>query len=181
MSHQQRSGFHSHGLLRLLLASPEGALAAWSLGASPTALQFFLLAVGSALACAGLRFGDWGKKVTHPSLPGTILLLGLRVFDLEKPPTVLSKPRWLVSQDLCPLWAKIFSWVLYVVYWPSRHFHIPHWATQGFWDLLQTAYKLKLMMVCAWLWVWGVGMTILGPPLPQLHIYSVQLQLTWAS
>lgn len=24
-------------------------------------------------------------------------------------------------------------------------------------------------MVCAWLWVWGVAMTILGPPLPQLH------------
>lgn len=65
---------------------PWGCLAAWSLGASPTALQFFLLAVGSALACAGLRFGDWDKKVTHPSLPGTILLLGLRVFDLEKPP-----------------------------------------------------------------------------------------------
>ena len=40
------------------------------------------------LANAGdrLRFGDWDKKVTHPSLPGTILLLGLRVFDLEKPP-----------------------------------------------------------------------------------------------
>lgn len=81
MSHQQRSGFHSHAPLRLLLA-PEGALAAWSSGASPTALQSSLQAVGSALACAGLRFWDWGKKVTHSSLPGTILLLEL----LEKPP-----------------------------------------------------------------------------------------------